>query len=121
MPGRVRAGMTVQQHHRFPVAAVPHAEPYIADIDTVQLEAVKHEPQLPHAIQREPRWEAAQDWPGDARRHDRASATGCAAPDGQFCAHEGWLANGCGLAAGHVSGVAGREVRITPLSSVGGT
>jgi hypothetical protein len=47
--------MTVQQHDRFPVAAVPHAERHIADIDPVQLEAVKHEPHLPHAIQREPR------------------------------------------------------------------
>jgi hypothetical protein len=47
--------MTVQQHHRLPLTAVPHAERHIADIDPVQLEAVKHEPHLPHAIQREPR------------------------------------------------------------------
>ena len=47
MPGRVRAGMTMQQHHRFPAAAVPHPERHLADIDPVQLETLKHEPQLP--------------------------------------------------------------------------
>jgi hypothetical protein len=77
--------MTVQQHHRFPVAAVPHAERHIADIDPVQLEAVKHEPHLPHAIRREPRglnahWTAASlggKSPGCALRH-RPKASGSA-------------------------------------------
>jgi hypothetical protein len=39
--------MTVQQHHRLPLTAVPHPERHLADIDTVQLEAIKHEPHLP--------------------------------------------------------------------------
>jgi catalase len=39
--------MTVQQHHRFPRTAIPHPERHLADIDTVQLEAIEHEPHLP--------------------------------------------------------------------------
>ncbi len=42
----MRAGMTVQQHHRLPLAAVPDAERHLTDIDAIQLEAVKHEPRL---------------------------------------------------------------------------
>jgi hypothetical protein len=53
-PGRLPRGHGLCAG-RFPVAAVPHAERHIADIDPVQLEADKHEPHLPHAIQREPR------------------------------------------------------------------
>jgi hypothetical protein len=37
----------VQQHHRLPLAAIPHPERHLADIDTVQLEAIEHEPHLP--------------------------------------------------------------------------
>jgi len=39
--------MTVQQHHRLSLAAVPHAERHFADIDAVQLETIEHEPHLP--------------------------------------------------------------------------
>jgi hypothetical protein len=39
--------MAVQQHHRLPRAAVPHAERHLTDIDAVQPEAIKHEPHLP--------------------------------------------------------------------------
>jgi hypothetical protein len=54
--------MTVQQHHRFPVAAVPHAERHVADIDPVQLEAVKHEPPstLADRARTEMSWEVVQ-------------------------------------------------------------
>ena len=47
VPGRVRAGMAVQQHHRLPLAAVPHAERHLAGVDAVQLEPIEHEPHLP--------------------------------------------------------------------------
>ena len=47
VPGRVRAGMAVQQHHRLPLAAVPHAERHLADIDPVQLESIEHGSHLP--------------------------------------------------------------------------
>ena len=42
MPGHVRAGMAVQQHHRLSLAAVPHAERHVADIHAVQAEAIEH-------------------------------------------------------------------------------
>ena len=47
VPGRVRPGMTVQQHHRLPLAAVAHSERHLADINAVQLEAIEHQPHLP--------------------------------------------------------------------------
>ena len=40
-------GMAVQQHHRLPLAAVPHAEHHVADIHAFQTEAIEHEPHLP--------------------------------------------------------------------------
>jgi hypothetical protein len=39
--------MAVQQHDRFPLAAVPHAERHVADIDALQLEPIEHAPHLP--------------------------------------------------------------------------
>jgi hypothetical protein len=39
--------MAMQQHHRLPLTAVPHAQRYLADIDAVQPEAIEHEPHLP--------------------------------------------------------------------------
>jgi hypothetical protein len=47
VPGRVGAGMTVQQHHRLPLTAVPHAERHLTEVDTVHLESIEHEPRLP--------------------------------------------------------------------------
>ena len=47
VPGRVRAGMAMQQHYRLPLTAVPHAQRHLADIDAVQPEAIEHEPHLP--------------------------------------------------------------------------
>jgi len=44
VPGRMRAGMAVQQHHRPPLAAVPHAQGHLADIDAVQPESIEHGP-----------------------------------------------------------------------------
>ena len=54
VPGRVRAGMAVEQHHRLPLAAVPHAERHVTDIDSVQMEATEHGIRLPRALRGEP-------------------------------------------------------------------
>ena len=43
----------MQQHHRFPLAAVPHAQRHLADIDAVQPEAIERAAPT-HAIRDEP-------------------------------------------------------------------
>src|SRR5580704_367689 len=50
MPGGVRAGVTMQLYHWLSLAAMPHAERHIADIDVVQLKAIEHEPRLPREV-----------------------------------------------------------------------
>ena len=42
MPGRVRARMPVQQHHRRSLTAVTDTENHLADIHRIKREAVKH-------------------------------------------------------------------------------
>ena len=42
VPGRVRAGMAVQQHERRAGAAVAHAQLRIADVDPLEREAFEH-------------------------------------------------------------------------------
>jgi len=46
--------MAVEQHHRLPLAAVPHAERHVTDIDSVQMEATEHGIRLPRALRGEP-------------------------------------------------------------------
>ncbi len=51
MPCRVRAGMTVQQHHRRPPAAVANAERHLPHIDELERKAIEHDTLLPRALE----------------------------------------------------------------------
>ena len=97
--------MTVQQHHRFPFAAVPHAERHVADIDAVQLEAIEHEPHYPGAP-------ARTEMPKEPAQIN--VMPGCRAIGGQLCSrtqrpHNSqfgtqWKRSSDGRAADHIGG-----------------